>query len=184
MAKEKIASTVPPGLFSVGNGVYFEHAREVPPNLNYAAGENPHTHVSLITAPSAWGITGEESGPQGVTYPGLVGPLFKKRVFCFDIWIDPDVQEISGKFESIMVVLATGLVDFAIGGASAGITFNDGENGTKKQVTFATSSTGTGWQTVTVDLTLTSIPFFPRSQLRFTLVRDEPIDAINLPDPI
>ena len=145
MAKTQQSSTVSPYLYSTGNRIYAEDGRLVSRMLNYAAAQNPTVHFSFYCGPGGTGRLGTFS----IEF-GLVAAGWEKK-FETRTWIDPDIANVEVGAVCSFTGTDTGEVRFTVGGGSATLSFATSDTG-EKTATIATSVTGTGQQTVTIEV--------------------------------
>jgi len=180
MAKTQTSATVNPLRFATGSGVYYEDFVLVAEMLNHIYGNCHESHISIQCGADGWGSNTNEIATHGVTFKTTSGLVEK---YMFRIRIDPDTVNVLVGAECFMTGSDVGDVKITVGGTSATLsTFNVAANGTEKTSTLATSSTGTGWQTCTVELNHTT-GSSAVEELRFFRVQDSPISS-GLPDPV
>ena len=173
------ATTISPGRFALGAMVGQEDLQRLIKQLNWSFGNRPQVHAAQSCGASGWGTAGS---------PYLHGVTFRATgsgavtVFQTNIKILPEVDNIVVGAACEFSGSDTGEVHFAIGGGSASVTFNAAQNDTDRPATIATSSTGTGWQSVTIQGERTA-GTADAQLLRFR-VQDEAIGAAGLPEPI
>jgi hypothetical protein len=149
MARTSSESTISPFTFSSGNGVYYEQARDACEMLNYAYQNIGTVHISMVTSDPGWGSSTDEVGTHGRRFSASSG---YEQHYRFYIWIDPDCAEVRCRANvAIPVASQTALVRFTVGSTNSVLTYTlTGVHG--GLIEFPTSSTGTGWQLVTIEL--------------------------------
>lgn len=150
MAKTITSTDIRPEIFVVGNGVMSEDIQAVIEHANYVYAERPQTHWAQCVGISQW---------DGGSAPVAGGWLFrstgagavtigKKR-----IKVRPEVTTLRVAAECYMPASNEGDVIFTVGSASpVTLSFTNTENDAQQESTVATSSSGTGWITVTVQI--------------------------------
>lgn len=176
MAQTQTSSTMSPYRFSTGNGIYFEDVQAVIEMMNYAFGRNPTTHGSMSTGVDAWGGAGSIA-THGVELPTTSG---YNQYYRGRIWIDPDVDNLVCEAEMTLTVGNEALVRFTIGGGNVILaTFNIGTD--RNSSTLATSSTGTGWRAVTIEINH-SLGATAGQTLNDWTIQDDEVTS-SFPDP-
>ena len=157
MAKTITAGTAPPGLFATGNGIYYEHLKEVIENQHYSWAENAHVHLSMSCGIAAWGSTGDELPTHGVEITGTGWSSAEK--FRFWIWLDPDVAYLTLGVECQVKAGNTVNVRWTINGTQIWpfISISNSDNGTEKTTTSGlytlSPSLPAGWNKVIIEAT-------------------------------
>lgn len=182
MAKTATASTRPPWLFSSGREIIEEDAQEAVENLNYAAAENPITHISLVCGGQHWGDSGNEIVAHGIRFPSS-GTSFVER-YEFDIFVDVDTPSVRFAAECFFNASNTGEVRVTIGGQQATLAFANSDNGNEKEITAINRSAMTlssGWAYCTVEIRRVTGAATDNELLNW---RVEDSRITSLPDPV
>lgn len=179
MTRTATFSTMSPYAMGTGQGIYFEQARAVAEMANYAFQNTNDCHVSLCTGADDWNHdAGQEIATHAAAFSASSGWL---EYYSFRIWIDVDVQDVSVTAKCFFESPDEGSVRFTVGGASAVTQSFTSASLLEQTDTIATSSTGTGWQTVLIEMNHTT-----GSQGDQTLddFRVENVAAATLPAPV
>lgn len=182
MTKRSTSSALAPHIFGFGQGVYAEDLKELAEMLNYAGAQNPVTLASTASGLAGWGSSGNEVDAHGVT-SGAVSVTW----YTFQVFVDPDAQSLYAAGRMNVPAGAVHSVTFTIGGGSIVLSFDNSGGGSAADVTqsgtVATSSTGTGLQTVTVATVETSGSGV-LGELEAWTLRTEAVADAALPDPV
>ena len=182
MSKRSTSSTLAPHVFGFGQGVYAEDLKELAEMLNYAGAQNPVTLASMASGLSGWGSTGNEVDAHGVT--SGAAPV---TWYTFQVYLDPDAQSVYAAGRMNVPAGAVHSITFTVGGGSIVLSFDNSGGGSAADVTqsgtVATSSTGTGLQTITVAAVETS-GSGALAELEAWTLRTEAVADGSLPDPV
>lgn len=165
MAKTSTTTTLGVGQLVVGQPVTLEEARAVIEQLNWSHGERV---CELLLADDQPDTFGSSSGWQTSRE--------------HELWIDPDAATV--EVLALCTVPATNTVEVrtTIGGATLTQTIAAAASGVPQVGTLATSSTGTGWQLVRLELnhTIGGATTATRDLWQLQIAR---MDATAMPDP-
>ena len=179
MAKEQAVATISPSQMVLGAPVFAEHGRMTIKNANWVFGNRPQTHINQSTGKRL--TTAQDTPPSSLdiffrsTIAGSV------TVLLFSINVLPETVNLVCGAECYMVG-GTGDVTFNIGAASGTMSFSEaaGDSDVEKTLTLATSATGRGWLTCSIEIEKTAgADDINLSRFR---VQDEPITS-SLPSP-
>ncbi len=180
MVKTATIATRSPRQFATSYGIFFEDLRMVEEMLNYAFQNNVVQHVSAQTGGFAWGNSGSEIATHATTFDGGGGGF--DQVYKFRIHIDDDTTSLLCGAICEFAGAGVGDVRFTVGGNSTIIVFDNSDNGNERTATLATSATGTGWQTCTVEIDQTTGDPTSTNELRYFRIED--VLPPLLPDPV
>ena len=178
MSKTQAASTFAVRQLEAGMDVFHEHVQEVIEQLNWSFGYRPQVHLN-----QAWGdetVWGNEMGAHHIDF-GEAPLATYRAVIRGDIRVQPEVVN--------LVVAAScdfdtsgddGDVKFVVGSATTTLNFTDADNDAEKKTEIATSSSGTGWLAVEIDIRANTLNGL--AVLRHLSIQDEAITS-SLPDP-
>ena len=179
MSKTKTQGTLSPFAFGVGRPILEADVQVVAETLNYVAGESPTCYWDFVAGVHGWGTTGDEVATHRVKLATTSGYV---EYYRFKIWIDPDEQEIEVAHECVVTAANTVLVKTTIGSNNVVTTHLNANNGSEVTDTILTSATGTGWQTVTIEINH-SVGSSSVCSLKSTRGEALAIAAADLPDP-
>ncbi len=164
MVATKESSTISPYLYSTGQRIYAEGGELVSKMLNYAAGDNPVCHFSFYC--------GESTSTRMDTFDVQFDTMAASWVEVFQtrIWIDEDTEDVEIGAECTMDLADVGEVRFSVGSTSATLSFTSATT-TEQTTTVATSATGTGQQTVRIEIRKTA--GMGTSRLRWVRLEDQ-----------
>lgn len=182
MTREKLYQTQSPTVFVIGADVYNEPARLAIKGLNWVNANRPQLHISQTVAPSGWA---ESTSPRthNIVFRAS-GAIYE--VFRIRIKVLPETTTIVVGAECAITSPETGSVHFSTYDdsgtqtATAEITFDNGDNDAEKTSTLATSSTGTGWITITVAVEGTSAGIAGDSLRQFR-IQDQSLSTLAAP---
>lgn len=175
MAKQQTAETLSPLSVVTGATALAVSGQRTIALQNYVAGRRPQTHYA-----SGYLVSLSEVAPTGLTWPvaGTITPVVKRA------YLEPEVTTLTIGLEAYVASAGTTLrMTVRVGGA-AGVSIDatSAQNGTEQTTTVAISSTGTGWQTVEIDLVRVSGA--STGYVRYVSIQDTPITTPSaLPDP-
>lgn len=151
MAKTQTQATLSPLQLTTGREIYLEDARTVAEQQNYTFGYSVATYFSLVTAAAGWQDTGDQALETHETY--FPASASFSTYYTVPIFINADVDQVQFGGECTVAATNTCQIRITVGGAAPQtVDFTNANNGTEKTADFVTSSTGTGWQTVTLEL--------------------------------
>lgn len=150
MSKVQAATSIPPEVFSLSNGVFDADVLDVVELHNLAAFGIGLAHrlAGQVSGLDGWGTSGNEVATHQVTFPTTSGYTTR---YTGQVYIDPDVTQLTCVSECTFPASNTGRVRFTVGGANVVNTHAAGST-TTTTGTLATSSTGTGLQTFTIEV--------------------------------
>jgi len=178
MAKEQAVATLAVRRLEAGADVFYEDALAVIKQLHWSFGYRPQVHLN-----QAWGdetVWSSEMGAHHITF-GEAPLATWRAVIRTDVRIQPEVVT--------LVVAAScdfdtggddGDVKITVGAANTTINFTTSDDGNEKTAELATSSTGTGWLAVEVDIRANTLG--GNGVLRHVSVQDKAITS-SLPSP-
>lgn len=180
MAKTATIATASPLVYATGRDVLVEEAQLVGEMANWAACQRPVVHLSYATGPDAWD-TSNAVRTIDLSLGASSGWTTRIRT---RIYIAPETVAVLAGARCYCPASNECQVRITIGGAAAATltTFTSSTNSTEHTTSIATSSTGTGWQEVTIETnhsTGSSTALYVRS-LR---IEDAIITVTALPDP-
>ena len=181
MSKVGTVATIPPEYFGPDAEEFFEDARTVGEMLNWTAANRPVLHLALATGLEGWATHAPTT--LGWRFPtgaaGWVTRLITK------IAVGVETTSIRVGVRCFMGAAQTGQVRVTIGasGAVAVGTFTAADNGGEKEVSVATSSSGTGELVVTLEINHT-VGATTDSYVYAVRIEDEALDVATLPDPL
>lgn len=180
MTKTSTISTRSADGFRPLGEVIVEDAQAVAEQLNWSAGNRPVTHAALAVGPVGWGDA-LTLGTLSLKFPASSG---WNRCLVFKIIVSADTQSIT---VGAQCYVSAGTCDLRVTIGSSAATsvgsFTSSDNGTEKTCSIATSSSGTGELTVTVERNHSS-GSATDCYVRNFRVEDAPIAATDLPDPV
>jgi len=179
MSKAKTQGTLSPFAFGVGRPILEADVQVVAETLNYVAGESPTCYWDFVAGVHGWGTTGDEVATHRVKLATTSGYV---EYYRFKIWIDPDEQEIEVAHECVVTAANTVLVKTTIGSNNVITTHLNANNGSEVTDSILTADTGTGWQTVTIEINH-SVGSSSVCSLKSTRGEALAIAAADLPDP-
>lgn len=135
---------------ATGQSITAEDARAVCEMLNYAYGYEPEVYLNLVVSVPAWGSSLQEIATHSIGFQAASGGGYSQR-FRFYVWIDPDVVTINVGATCAFAAANTGRIRFTIGAANVVVNFTS-LTVTEQTGSIATSSTGTGWKLVTIEV--------------------------------
>lgn len=150
MAKTQAATTIPPEVFSVSNGIYEEDLLDAV-ELHNLAGFAVGLCVRLagqVSGFDGWGTSANEVQTHRVAFATGTGYVTWYSGRCY---VDPDVAQLSFRTEVTMPAANTGRVRLTVGAGNVVNTHSAGAT-TVTTGTLATSATGTGMQTWTLEI--------------------------------
>ena len=175
MARTQATTTISPSEFILGAPITSENAQAVIEQLNWSYGRRPQLHVSLTTAPAAWSTNSPTT--HGMEFRGSATFL---EVYRFEIKVMPETVNVVVGAECTFASGQDGEVKFTIGASATTLSINSSHNGTERSATLATSATGTGWITCTIETRI--VTGSTGNDLVRVRVQDEPITS-SLPAP-
>ena len=182
MTKRSTSSVLAPHVFGFGQGVYAEDLKELAEMLNYAGAQNPVTLASMASGFAGWGSSGNEAEAHAINSSAV-----SLTWYTFQVYLDPDAQSVYAAGRMNVPAGAVHSVTFTVGGGSIVLSFDNSGGGSAADVTqsgtVATSSTGTGLQTVTVAAVETS-GSGALAELEAWTLRTEAVADGSLPDPV
>ena len=179
MSREMEATTISPLRFALGAMIGQEDLQKLIKQLNWTFGNRPQVHAAQSCGAHGWG-TSESPYLHGIAFRETAAGAV--TVFQTNIKILPEVDNIVVGAACEFSGSDTGEVHFTVGGGSATVTCNAAQSDTDRNATIATSSTGTGWQAVTIQVERTA-GIADAQLLRFR-IQDEAIGAGALPEPL
>lgn len=179
MAKTQTLSTRPAYELATGQVIYFDDLVEAIEMANYAFGNLTEAHWNFVTDGNGWGFASSGLGTHGLVFPTSSGWIERYK---FEIEIDADVDQIKVEATCRFTGTDNGEVRITVGGAIATLnTFTAGATSTVS-ATLNTSSTGTGRQTVTIEINHTT---GTANDCFMTHTRGEDLPVTSsLPDPV
>ena len=181
MSKTITASTASPWRLSTGNGVYKEDVQAVIEQQNYTCQRITNSYLNIVTAQESWGSSGDEEGTHNVIFPTTATT---DLTYQTEADIDADGALI---YVEAYVNIGTGAdcdVVFSIGSASTITLAFPSAGAANVNTTISRALTGTGWQTIKVNLRTNTVGSAD-SQLLSLRVEDQPLSSAALiPDPI
>lgn len=175
MAKQQTAETLSPLSVVTGATALAVSGQRTIALQNYVDGRRPQTHYA-----SGYLVSLTEVAPSGLVWPnaGTITPVVTRA------YLEPEVVTLTIGLEAYVASAGTTLrMTVRVGGASGvSIDATSANNGAEQTTTVAISSTGTGWQTIEVDLVRVSGA--ATGYVRYVSVQDTPItNPADLPDP-
>jgi hypothetical protein len=149
VAKTQAAWAISPLGILAGGVATDDDARRIVELENWAAGYRPKMHVSAFAHPETAYASDTVRGMR-LLFDGTAGA----EVNVIRTWakINPDVQSITVAARCSCAVPDSVSIKFYVGSANTAVGFVSAVNGTEQSTTILTSSTGTGWQSITVAL--------------------------------
>lgn len=176
MTQQQQASGISPVSVGLGALALSEIATELAAMLTFVYGLRPRVHLSL--GPTSHNNIGLVERPPFDRFVG-VGAGWTELVHT-EIEIDPDVTTLVVGVRCVVAVGSQIRVRVIVGGVSVTITADDTNNGAEQTGTILTSSSGTGPQTLTVEVERTAGT--GTAYWRNVRVQDQQITS-SFPDP-
>ena len=180
MARQEATTTLSPASeFATGAEIYFEDTVEVLEQLNWSFGQRPQLHLACATGDETWTTNGAF----------MLGAIFRPiatgwvEVFRTRLKLLPETINVICGARCVFGTLDTGEVRFTLGADSVTLGFTAADNGTEKEGLIDTATSGTGWQTLRIEIRRTGASQVNPAIMRNLRVQDEAIAAASLPAP-